>query len=603
MTVTHLPGERSPTLPSNTEKQLPAAWYPLLALAAYAFAVSVVFRDSIASGFDLGFGDRADALIEISILEHWRAVLLGEATWNQPLYFHPYAGTLGYNDGYFLSGLIYTGWRSVFDPFVSDTLTALTYKTIGYAATLWLVRGILRWSWGVAILIATLAMISNNMFLQSVHAQIQTLALLPVVAALAVLTARAEIAREQWRAALLAVLAAAALGLWLITAFYFAWFTIYFAVALAVCWLWSTGQWRLNSFMLLTRTHWRTLGVFIGASVIAAFPFLYVYVPKRMETGGHGFMISYTVQPTDLINVGQHNLLWGWIIQLLDWVVRAVAPAGGRLERAMLGGEHESGFPLLLFALICAAAVKLIRQRDAGSFAGIFALAIAISWFLTLRIWQVSPWVLVHFLVPAASGVRVVLRYQLFLILPALLLVGLAFRDDLAQLWRSRPWLASVLVGVLLAEQINLAQPAQLSRQEQTAALDAIPAPPLDCKSFYVVAARAKETVFVDQRLNALYPHNVDAMFLAARWQLPTINGFSTFNPPDWNFAAPAAADFDARVLAYAEKHELKDLCRLDMRNAAPWTRIDVKPGRLITPVREADRYTSKDEGQRSLVG
>jgi hypothetical protein len=240
----------------------------------------------------------------------------------------------------------------------------------------------------------------------------------------------------------------------------------------------------------------------------------------------------------------------------------------------LLGGEHESGFPLLLFALVCAAAYRVIRRRDDIGALRVFAVAIAISWVLTLRIWQVSPWILVHYLVPAAGGLRVVLRYQLFLVLPALVLVGLVFREHLAQLWRRRPWVAGAFVALLLAEQVNLAQPAQLSRKVQLAALDAIPAPPAGCDAFYIVVARPGEATFTNARLDALYPHNVDAMFLAERWRVPTINGFSTFNPPDWNFAAPYSADYDSRATAYARQHGIRSLCRLDMRAPSPWTRV-----------------------------
>lgn len=544
-----------------------------LASVAYFAAIFLVFRAAITSGFDLGFGDRSDALIEISILEHWRAVLMGLAAWNQPLYFHPYADTLGYNDGYFLSGLIYSGWRIFLDPFIADTMTALTYKTVGYVATLWLVRGVLRWEWGIAILIGTLATISNNMFLQAVHAQIQSLALLPLLASFAILTIRAEIDREP-RARVFAALAAILLGLWLVTAFYFAWFTLYFSLVLAICWLWLTGRWRPHAAAALLRAHWRTVTTFAGVFAVAVVPFLLVYLPKRIETGGHGFMISYLVQPTDLVNVGEGNLLWGWLIQGLRIVVHTLAPPGGRLERALLGGEHEAGYPLMLFGLICAAAYGLIRQRGDARFVRAYALAILVSWALTLRIWQISPWILVHYLVPAASGLRVVLRYQLFLVLPLLLLLGFAFRQRLVQLWRRRPVLAGAIIGLLLLEQVNLAEPAHLSRKEQLVALDGIPRPPAECAAFYIVVARPGESTFIDPRLNDLYPHNVDAMFLAERWRVPTVNGFSTFNPPDWDFAGPYSPDYDTRVAAYAARHQIRGLCRLDMRAPVPWERV-----------------------------
>ncbi|WP_448663803.1 hypothetical protein ACG3SL_03775 [Sphingomonas sp. CJ20] len=547
------------------------AW---LALAGYLLSIGIVFRQVIASGFDLGFGDRIDVPIEISILEHWRATLMGSATWNLPLYFHPYTDTLGYNDGYLLSGLLYSGWRLGFGPFLSATLTAFTFKTIDYAATLWLVRGVLRWEWGVAVLIATLATISNNMVAQSGHAQINSLALLPVLASLAVLAVRAEIAGARLRAATLAVLAALLLGLWLVTAFYFAWFSLYFALVLGASWLWLTERWRPAALAALLRTHFQTAAVFIGTFAVAAIPFLLVYVPKRLETGGHGYMISYLVQPTDLVNVGEDNLVWGWLVRAFAAVVHLVAEPGSRLERSLLGGEHESGYPVLLFVLVGTAAYALLRRRGDASFARVFALAVVVSWALTLRIWQVSPWIVVHYLVPAASGLRVVLRYQLFVVLPVLLLVGTVYRARFAMLWRQRPWLAALLVAFLIAEQVNLKDAARLSRSEERAAYDAIPAPPAGCAVFYVVAGHLSQRPYPIAFMDDLYPHNVDAMFLAARWRIPTINGYSTFNPPDWNFAHAEAPDYDARVQAYARAHGLRGLCRLDVRDAVPWRRV-----------------------------
>lgn len=544
-----------------------------LGLIVYVSSMLVAFRDAIASGFDLGFGDRADGLIEISILEHWRSVFAGADAWDRPIYFHPYPGTLGYNDGYFLSGLIYSGWRLLSDPFLADTLTAATYKSIGYVATLWLVRGILRWNWGTAILIAALATISNNMFVQSGHAQIQTLALLPLVASFAILAVRAG--NERRRLALCwAALAAIVMGAWLLTAFYFAWFTIYFVVVLAAGWLAFAGGWRPGAWREMAKAHWRSAAVFAGVFVIAALPFLWVYLPKASETGGHGFIILYAVEPIDLLNVGEHNLLWGWMIRGISAAIQATPPPDGWLDGATSGGEHISGFPLLTFALICAAIWRTLRRREAPGFARVFALAIAISWVLTLRFGQQSLWAFVHDLVPGARGLRVVLRYQLFLVLPALLLVGSAFRDDLARLWRHRPWLAGAIVAMLVVEQINLAQPTQLSREIQSAAFGAVPAPPKECDSFYVVAARRREPRYGDPAHNSLYPHNVDAMFLAEQWRVPTINGFSTFNPPDWNFAMPDALNYDARVIAYAQQHKLQRLCRLDMNDPAPWQRL-----------------------------
>ena len=151
------------------------------------------------------------------------------------------------------------------------------------------------------------------------------------------------------------------------------------------------------------------------------------------------------------------------------------------------------------------------------------------------------------------------------------------------QLRRATPWAAAGFAAFLVAEQLTAEPAAQLSRARQIQDLWHIPAPPAGCRSFYVVLARTSEEVpdkagsaikaLKPGEGNGVYPHNVDAMLLAQIWRVPTINGFSTFNPPDWNFADSNLADYDARVRAYADQHGLRGVCRLDVRQTQPWSR------------------------------
>lgn len=545
--------------------------------------MTLFFRTPILSGFDLGFSDRSDGMIEISILEHWRNVLSGAATWNATGYFYPYTGTLGYNDGYFLYGLVYSFWRLFADPFHADTLNILTFKAIGFVAAYLLVARTLRWGRGAATLVALLWTVASNISLQVVHQQLQSVALLPVAMMLAIAIVRAEQEERYHRARLLAVALAALMAAWLLTAYYMAWFTIFSACLFAVCWCALSGNWRPAAMLRLARHHAGTLACGAGAFIVLIIPFLTVYLPKVGETGGQPYrhMLGYLVTPLiDMVNVGADNYVWGWIFRPLLALVHAVLPADTALPGRVLGGEHESGLPLILFILVVTAAWRIIVRQRVGQGRPVsielraFALAMMVAWLLTLQFWLASPWGLVFELVPGAKGMRVVARYQLWLVLPFLLIAVAGWRERAISLARSKPWLAALIVALLVVENLSAESTARLSRSAQLTALSSVPAPPARCTSFYVVAARRNEPLFINAEKNGRYPHNVDAMFLAELWRVPTINGFSTFNPPDWNFADPLAADYDARVMGYARRHTLPGLCRLDVRQAHPWTRV-----------------------------
>jgi len=547
-------------------------WVALVWLAA----MLVALRDPVWSGFDLGFGDRADGIIEISLLEHWRNVLTGHSPWNTPAYFHPHPGTLGYNDGYFLYGLVYSFWRIWFDPFVCDTLNAATFKTIGFFAAWWLVRRTLRWQAPVALLVAAIFTICNALAVHAVHAQLQSVGLVPVVMILAIGAVRAEVAGARLRARLTGIALALLMAAWLITAYYMAWFTLWFACVFVLCWLIATGNWRPGRALALLRAHGATLAICFAVFAVAVVPFLSVYLPKAGESGGHGYwkMLGYLVTPVDLINTGPGNLLWGWINGGMRALLGLFAPDPD-LPRRVFGGEHESGFPVLLFVLAVTALWRVLRRRvpaDPVLFA--FAMAIAASWLLTLQLWVASPWGAVFHLVPGAKGLRVVLRYQIFLVLPALLVVAAVYRHQLMALLTGRRALGMALVAFLLIEQLNAGSSAQLSRRAYWTPLAAIPAPPAGCRSFYAVQTRIGEPLYRSEAMHAKHPHNDDSMLLAQLWRVPTLGGYSTFQPRDWVFADPLKPDYDARVRRYIDTHRLTDVCRLDVRDAQPWRRV-----------------------------
>ncbi|MDO7840739.1 hypothetical protein [Sphingomonas immobilis] len=520
-------------------------------------AMALFFRKHILSGFDQGFSDRADGIIEVAILEHWRNVWSGAAAWNVTGYFHPYPGTLGYNDGYFLYGLSYTFWRLFADPLLADTLNLATFKSIGFFAAYMLVARTLRWGRGAALFVAFVFTDANGLMIQAGHAQLQSVALLPVAMLLAVAVVRAGSVRA-------ACVASAALGLlmaaWLFTAFYMAWFTIFFGCVMAGCWLVTSGNWRPRRAMRLFARHHRTVEAGALPFLIALVPFFAVYLPKMRETGGQALneIYYYLLFPIDAINVGASNYVWGWLIRSFPSV--------------LLTGEHVTGFPLLMFALGVTALWRCVARGSPPLRA--FALAVILCWLLTLRVGEYSGWALVYHLVPGAKGLRVVARFQLFLILPLLLVVVAAHHARAAHWARTRPLLLAGVVLFLVAEQIGSDVPVALSRSRDGAALAAVPAPPRECQSFYVVTARRHEPVYVDAARHGMYPHNVDAMLLAQFWRVPTLNGYSTFTPRDWVFANPRAGDYDARVAAYAVRHGLSHVCRLDMEQPQPWTRV-----------------------------
>jgi hypothetical protein len=545
----------------------------LLGMLACLACLAVFFRGQIADGFTLLIGDRHDAVIALSIMEHWSSWLRGAAiAWDRTFYFHPVPATLGYNDGYLAFGLLLSAFRAVgADPFLAGEFANMAMRGLGFLGFHLLARRAFGLSFGWALLGAALFTLSNNLYIRGSHAQLFSVSLVPMLGVLAHGAGTALLAGR--RRATLAW--GAGFVLWhammLLTGFYMAWYAAFFGAALLLAWLLvagADGRRRLGQGLL---RGWAPLLGVGGLAAAVNLPFLRLYLPKARETGMHdyaGMVAQYTLSPLDILHVGEANLLWGWLVRGLNNAFRPGFPAWS---------EQMTGFPVLLMLLFLGALAWAWRgapvaaatpagRADRPALLRAIALATLATWALTLRVGDASPWWLVYQHVPGAKAARVVARYQIFLAVP---ITGLALAALAAWSARLRPGTARAVAAgaalLLVAEQMNAYAPRFLDRPLELARLRAVPPPPPECRAFFVTAARA-ESRFGEEVANA-YNHNTEAMLIAEVLGLPTINGISTFNPPHWPAGFPPQAEYLEAVRRYATIQGVAEgLCGLDLQ-------------------------------------
>ena len=207
-----------------------AAWrYAALYVAVLAAAIFVFFKVQIASSFSTLLGERFDGFIELSILEHWYNVVRGLEQWSTTGYFYPHKDGLGYNDGFFLFGLVFAGFRALgVDPFLSSELVNVAMRIVAFASMEALLRRRVAGG-GWALFGAALFTIACNTSMRANHPQLLTVGLVPLFALLVWEAARAFARADRTAAVLLGCSAALLVGAWLLTAYYMAWFTVFYA--------------------------------------------------------------------------------------------------------------------------------------------------------------------------------------------------------------------------------------------------------------------------------------------------------------------------------------------------------------------------------------
>ena len=530
--------------------------------AALTACLLIIYRYELANGFRLIPGDSHDSIIQAAILEHWHNVLLGRANWTDAGYFYPHKWTIAQTDAYFLIGLAYFPFRLLgFDPFLSAELTGLFIKPIGFIGAYILARKALKASFWWCLLAAVLFTLSNGMTSHSYRLQLSSVAFAPLLGWLVWETVDALLAGKAAKFRLLGALSGLLFGALCLTCLYIAWFFAFFTVFLLL----ALGLIHFRGQAAAPRSKpprmYGSLVLVMGITLLALAPSVYMFLSKSQEVGVRSYhdALAFTVPVSEILQTGSNNLSSGRLYNsLLSYLAPGYKP----------GNEYSTtGFSIplfILFVLGCALVLRTRRLQQEDSVLAAAVIATISTWLLVLNFWGWSGWYLVFSVFPGAKALRAVATYQIFLALPVVII---------AVRWLSRqgtrPLISILLAGLLIACELN--QPYLRLNRNLELRRASVTTPPAGCRVFYVSGWSGQEGIGESPyRMDDLYAHNVTAIFIAQELRIPTINGFASFNPPDWNFGFPNHPDYDQRVRAYAQQHEIKGLCKLDL-NTKRW--------------------------------
>jgi phosphatidylglycerophosphate synthase len=343
------------------------------------------------------------------------------------------------------------------------------------------------------------------------------------------------------------------------TAYYVGWFSIFFLLLLsAASYSWvafHSGGHSACRGILWQRRNWHTIFPYCALSVICFIPFLLTYLPVLVELGGRPYDEIVTMLPSliDYVNVGPSNWLWGRTLY------SAVAGLGSR----PMAHELTRGLPCCLLLTYLASSLYFIRTiRDyhltvtkSGAckivvgrneanhddklrmLAAGLGAAILLAWVLMLKIENHSLWWLVTKLVPGAGSIRAVYRFQHVLAFPLAIVVAIAVHQTIkytashidSRLKRSACFLVLGLLCLLLVgEQFNSGSLANYSKQQQRNMLAGIHHPPQQAKVFVVLPPAGL-------KVKPRWELQIDAMIIAQKYGLHTINGYSGQTPLGWD--------------------------------------------------------------------
>lgn len=564
-------------------------WLEALAAGgAAAASIAYLFRSFLFTGGRFIAGDVGDARLYIVILEHWLAAARGLEPVRDPNFFAPFHGVLGYSDTLLLYVPVYAAGRALgLDPYLSFEFTLIGLKLLGFAALYVLLRGKLGLSMGPALGAASAFTLSNISVTTAGHPQLWAMVFVPVIAWLAMDYDESRKAGRIRRARWSLGGAGFVLGSVVFSSFYVGYFTILAAGAGAAAWWGLRMAGRLGARAPVDRgktgrasagqrrgqrpagrasegarpgprrtaeagsgvgVDWRGRAVdaVLGAAGLAvwALPMMAVYLPVLREMGGRDYREAFlfTRQWWEVFELGPWNAFWGGALERYY--------ASHRTATLELGLGLA---PLMTAVAVAATLVALARkprrawENSDGRLSTIIAvlgLASAALYLVTVRFGRHSLWVFAYLIVPGARAIRVPARMNCIITL-ALLVVCAAACERMRR--AGHRLLALVILALLVGEQVNHLDIGQIDRWNEKANLAGMGAAPSGCTNFFVWRPRYEPTPVIGE---------LDAMLLAARERIPTINGYSGWAPPGWDLNR-FGADYGARVARYEIRHGL----------------------------------------------
>ena len=546
----------------------------IVAFAVYIAGALWFFRWQIFSGFDLLFGDRGDARMVVFIHEHLYRWLQGHSGLLSPPFFFNQTKTLGYSDGFLMDLIIYAPLRLIgTEPVLALSLVVVILSPIAFVFVYVLLR-----RFDVSVFLAALGALlftfANNLYLKSGHLQHFAVYYIPVVAYCG-LAAVSALHRRPLRACLLGGFAAGLFGLLFSTGYYMAWFfglalLIAAPIGALIAWPAVRACWRSGPRRVVA------LGVVAGASFLAALSIFAVIYAPVLALGfrrGFGEYLIYAPNPVDIVNVGMQNLVWSAPIRALHLI------PNDRLSF----GEVSIALTPTLQVLTWVSGILALQPHfwpadDFGRIrrALVISSAVVCLLFYVLTVattHHASLFRLLYAMVPGASAIRVGYRGMVVANLFAVTATALTF-DRIIQALLREPramvqWAglatATAVLALTAIEQVNLVRRANLSRIFERQHLAAVSQAPPACRTFYVAPQTGRTP----------YEVQIDAMMVALTRNLSTINGYSGFSPPGWDFYDTNAPGYRQRAILWAVKRGIgRGLCELDVEKGT-WTLVD----------------------------
>jgi len=303
---------------------------------------------------------------------------------------------------------------------------------------------------------------------------------------------------------------------------------------------------------------------------VSLIPFITTFYPKSKESNPRSLdaIISSTVPIEDLMQVGSGNLFNYPVFQRLIGLVSPNYMPDTNWE------YYNTGFTVVVSIIFFFALIKSLMNFKTLKNNLVYQLGVTFFIFILLiiNVFGKSLWVYIYHYFPGGKALGVISVSLIFLAFPIYVIVvhfiSITIKNKL---------ILFPLILILFVSEVN-SPPLKLDRRKEIEMNFTVSPPLITCNSFYVTGWYNQETnPGYWEWFNNQYAHNVSAMLLSQKLNIPTLNGMASFIPKDYDLVgpngtafSPNSSEYYTRISKYIRVQNLEDVCLFDL-NTKQW--------------------------------
>jgi len=519
---------------------------------------TVFFRSMIFNSDNI-VGDMGDSRLISLILEHWYKVFCNKEAIRDLSMFYPVKNTLGYSDALFLLSLPY----SVLRAFGINWLTAYQFTLIvthlfGGICLAWLLRKTLKLPLWACIIGLIIGNFSNSYFVKIIHTQFVTYSIVPLLFIFLKNFYDSFDLNLQKKRMVYGILSIILFGGIFLTSFYIGYFSAFFLLTVNIViaiYLLKKNPGNFRKAIEIIKNYKLEILTYIVTGIIVLLPFVWIYLPIFREMGARTWddVAYHSPYWYDFFNVSTSNLIWSF-----------------------LNTEYELqvGYPLITGVILIIGCIYYIKQSINSSLSleknqmsfylkiG-FSFAIIIISLLIIKIGKTdfSLWFIVWLLMPGASAMRAIARFNQFLSLPAGIIIAY-FLSEQIRIENKKILKYGICIilttVVFFAEHQNTGKMSFWTKSEIDNYLENVSVPPKNCESFLLVNNNIPTDCF----------YQLDAWTIANKYNIKTINGYSGQFPKNWMYIWDMEYNRNySDILRWIDEYNLENVYLYDYKN------------------------------------